>query len=226
MAIRPMPVPKQIAPVKSYEEDDEPEPRPISRTKRPEITKSPVKQPDPPQKIARPISSWDTRSSRADDSSSQSSTSSRLDRWQIQAKLEDSIAEPVYSGRSAKPIANPPPAVSSEKRKQDRLDGPKPELGYYARNGAKASEYKAEIGYSGPGKQLHASVVSKLEDKLGATESASSRGQDQNARNQNCCDGDRVLCQFCGRKFQPDAAKRHVPVCERINHGKGRKITE
>ncbi len=28
---------------------------------------------------------------------------------------------------------------------------------------------------------------------------------------------DRVLCQFCGRKFNETAAKRHIPVCEQKN---------
>lgn len=27
---------------------------------------------------------------------------------------------------------------------------------------------------------------------------------------------DRVVCQYCGRKFLPDAARRHIPVCGRI----------
>ncbi|KAH0786781.1 mapkkk cascade protein kinase regulator ste50 [Histomonas meleagridis] len=31
-----------------------------------------------------------------------------------------------------------------------------------------------------------------------------------------------ITCQYCGRKYQPDAAKRHIPVCGRIN-GRNRK---
>jgi hypothetical protein len=31
----------------------------------------------------------------------------------------------------------------------------------------------------------------------------------------------RVTCQYCGRKLQPDAARRHIPVCGRMNAGKG-----
>ena len=26
-----------------------------------------------------------------------------------------------------------------------------------------------------------------------------------------------IKCQFCGREYLPDAARRHIPVCERIN---------
>jgi hypothetical protein len=33
----------------------------------------------------------------------------------------------------------------------------------------------------------------------------------------------RVLCQYCGRKFLPDAAKRHIPVCGRVNQAKAGK---
>jgi rubrerythrin len=32
-----------------------------------------------------------------------------------------------------------------------------------------------------------------------------------------------VRCQYCGRKFKPDAAKRHIPVCGRINQGRENK---
>jgi hypothetical protein len=35
--------------------------------------------------------------------------------------------------------------------------------------------------------------------------------------------GQQVICQFCGRKFPPDAAKRHIPVCERFNAGRAKK---
>jgi hypothetical protein len=34
---------------------------------------------------------------------------------------------------------------------------------------------------------------------------------------------DQTTCQFCGRKFPPDAAKRHIPVCERFNAGRAKK---
>jgi hypothetical protein len=34
---------------------------------------------------------------------------------------------------------------------------------------------------------------------------------------------DQVICQFCGRKFPPDAAKRHIRVCERFNAGRAKK---
>ena len=33
-------------------------------------------------------------------------------------------------------------------------------------------------------------------------------------------DDDREQCPYCGRKFAADAAKRHIPVCERMNGGK------
>lgn len=33
---------------------------------------------------------------------------------------------------------------------------------------------------------------------------------------------DRVDCPHCGRKFAEEAAKRHIPVCERMNAGKSR----
>lgn len=30
----------------------------------------------------------------------------------------------------------------------------------------------------------------------------------------------KVTCQYCGRKMHPDAAKRHIPVCGRINQNR------
>ena len=30
----------------------------------------------------------------------------------------------------------------------------------------------------------------------------------------------KVACQYCGRKMHPDAAKRHIPVCGRINQNR------
>jgi hypothetical protein len=36
-------------------------------------------------------------------------------------------------------------------------------------------------------------------------------------------DDQRVTCQYCGRKMKPDAARRHIPVCGRMNSGKNAK---
>ncbi|KAH0787942.1 Zinc finger, C2H2 type family protein [Histomonas meleagridis] len=35
-------------------------------------------------------------------------------------------------------------------------------------------------------------------------------------------DDDRVPCPYCGRKFAEEAARRHIPVCERMNAGRRR----
>lgn len=35
-------------------------------------------------------------------------------------------------------------------------------------------------------------------------------------------DDDREQCPYCGRKFAPEAAKRHIPVCERMNGNKSK----
>ena len=26
---------------------------------------------------------------------------------------------------------------------------------------------------------------------------------------------DRVMCEYCGRKFRAEAAQRHIPICQR-----------
>ena len=36
-------------------------------------------------------------------------------------------------------------------------------------------------------------------------------------------DSGKVVCQYCGRKFLPDAAKRHIPVCGRIRGAPSKK---
>lgn len=67
---------------------------------------------------------------------------------------------------------------------------------------------------------------------FGATETASRSGRGNqsasssmsNEQNINISQesDNRITCQYCGRKFQPEAAQRHIPVCGRIN-GKNHK---
>lgn len=54
----------------------------------------------------------------------------------------------------------------------------------------------------------------------GATEQSSKKDRIDALSEES--DDKTVMCQYCGRKFQPDAAKRHIPVCGRIN-GKNAK---
>lgn len=50
----------------------------------------------------------------------------------------------------------------------------------------------------------------------GNPSSSSSINNDQNV-NISQENDNRITCQYCGRKFQPEAAQRHIPVCGRIN---------
>ena len=56
-----------------------------------------------------------------------------------------------------------------------------------------------------------------VEKKPEPTRTASSRQEDAFVTQK---EDFMVTCQYCGRKLQPDAAKRHIPVCGRINQGK------
>lgn len=78
--------------------------------------------------------------------------------------------------------------------------------------GTKLSEASSTIRNSTSKLQSKPSQ-SKPEPKL---QPAASESQ-FNTQNLNTQDSsDRVVCQYCGRKFLPDAARRHIPVCGRI----------
>lgn len=50
-----------------------------------------------------------------------------------------------------------------------------------------------------------------------ANPSASSSMSNEQNINISQENDNRITCQYCGRKFQPEAAQRHIPVCGRIN---------
>ena len=64
-------------------------------------------------------------------------------------------------------------------------------------------------------------------NQFGQTEVPSRGGRQTSAQQQQQNDQDikgiaqqkdnRITCQYCGRKFQPDAANRHIRVCGKIN---------
>jgi hypothetical protein len=63
-------------------------------------------------------------------------------------------------------------------------------------------------------------TTKKPPEKSNAPDILASHKPNQTYVTQQTDDDQRVLCQYCGRKFNPDAAKRHIPVCGRVNQSK------
>jgi hypothetical protein len=75
---------------------------------------------------------------------------------------------------------------------------------------------------SGSDKPIRRQVLNaKPETKRSGTETLSARATNDSTPIE--AENGRVTCQYCGRQLQPDAAKRHIPVCARFNAGRTAK---
>ncbi|OHT00937.1 hypothetical protein TRFO_32235 [Tritrichomonas foetus] len=152
---------------------------------------------------------------------SAASTSSRFSSPSIDQKFSDSLAADdtgpsIISKRSELPKSPAKKVVEEQPKKFSRLQKNPPT------DDDDASSQSSTSHRSSRSNRSASTAKSKSNPQFGATE-VPSRGSRAMAATpsvdpQEIQEKDnRVICQFCGRKFQPDAAKRHIPVCGRIN---------
>ena len=96
----------------------------------------------------------------------------------------------------------------------------------FIKKGIKEPVIKKEINGVPKYKLEHQRLVESMRAarKLQAYEAAKAAGKDVGPPPEmpayEMPDDDRVACPYCGRKFAEEAAKRHIPVCERSHAGR------
>jgi hypothetical protein len=194
---------------------------------RPKPAIMPVKKPEARFDRRAPVSSCPGES-ESDDGLAQIKAPAKQEAWFPPSRRVEAPKSPTKKPDSVVPIVNAkkpdvPPASNLWKKPEQTVTVNLPRKPEAPAAAGKKPENRFDAYHSGD-----SSSQASGSDKPIRRQAASAKPETISARRTNDstpieAENGRVTCQHCGRQLQPDAAKRHIPVCARFNASRATK---